>query len=1017
MRCPKCQRKLEQFSVSCPHCRWSIASEVEQIAVRNPIPAPAPNSGPTQSDFELLYQNALNSLEQSNPQAALLAINRALQLVSDERHQEALAVRGYINYRLDNNYEAIQDCTGALNSGWWDARTFAWRAAALAAEQRWPEAFPDLERAIQVGGSARERYEQLKLSYFAEAEVFYLGELEKDSNDPTLLRQLGWCYLHAGLHQKALPVFQRCLQIDEHDALAWLGKARIAAATEDWTRADFFAHRATKGVFPEIAWRGELELARIQFLSGNRSASRLKLRGLQQAASGHPQQQLDLAELHLTLGNPAASLQVLRQLLAERSDYLPAILGRAAALRKLQNYRLEVAEYDRYLRLRPNDPRVLLARAEAQLKLQEFDAAVEDASLALQLDVQEAEAYLIRAAVAHARQDHATGLNEVEHALKLDNRYAPAYLLRGKLQIGLGQYSEAVEDFSRALNLFPANETRLRGEAYYFRGTTHFELQHYREAASDFDHAKRCDPSNAGAWVWLANASARQGRWTEAVQFLLRSQTAQPTLARHYRSLGCNIANQAIEEFTRLLPATASLASEPADERFRTDGIEPLNQPAPKLVVDPQIQAARIGRAMAYQYLAQYEAAAGDYSFALRANPEDLDLRFRRGQVWQNLGQHRRAMQDLSHVVHRQPDNHLARFYRAVSATQSGETVRALSDLIKAIRLSPNHTRYHLLRGELNARQGKLVQAIRSYLQAENLEPNNPAVYRLRGEARWKRGQVRSALADWTRSLELNSEQGDVYALRGKARLRCGDARGAKTDFDQALRLSPDKLVAVIGRAEALADSERFHSALLWLTKSLHRFPNPRGMADLFLARGRVFYRIGAWTKAIADAKTALDLRRDHPRVQLAARYLRARALVQLNQLSAARKDVRKILRLRPDHPGGGVLSRWLVDPHQSRPAELLGPLHPIKFAKPEVVRAPLQLNGSANALNAEGPYDNWILRDLEKREFGPVNKATLNDWVQEGRVGRGMRLLRGDWIKWKRAEKVFPELAEGTPP
>jgi hypothetical protein len=34
-----------------------------------------------------------------------------------------------------------------------------------------------------------------------------------------------------------------------------------------------------------------------------------------------------------------------------------------------------------------------------------------------------------------------------------------------------------------------------------------------------------------------------------------------------------------------------------------------------------------------------------------------------------------------------------------------------------------------------------------------------------------------------------------------------------------------------------------------------------------------------------------------------------------------------------------------------------------------------------------------------------------LNDWVTQGRVGRGMRLLRGDWFKWKRAEKVFPEL------
>jgi hypothetical protein len=82
-----------------------------------------------------------------------------------------------------------------------------------------------------------------------------------------------------------------------------------------------------------------------------------------------------------------------------------------------------------------------------------------------------------------------------------------------------------------------------------------------------------------------------------------------------------------------------------------------------------------------------------------------------------------------------------------------------------------------------------------------------------------------------------------------------------------------------------------------------------------------------------------------------------------------------------------------------------------LRFNKPQIVRAPLQLNGSAEAWNAEGPFDNWILRDLDQREFGPVTKAVLNDWVTQGRVGRGMRLLRGDWFKWKRAEKVFPEL------
>ena len=1011
MRCPECQKKLEQFAISCPHCRWSLTAEIERAAVRSPAAAPLAVASPAKTDFELLYQSSLNSLENGDPQAALKSISRALQLVSDERHQEALAVRGYIQYQLGNQFEAIQDCSAAIEAGWWDARTFAWRAAALAAEQRWPESFADLDRAKELAGSSRERYEQLQLSYLAEAEVFYLAELEKYPNNPSLLRQLGWCYLHAGATEKALPAFQRCLQIDEHEALAWLGKARISAGQAEWPQAEFAAQRTALSPDEDVAWRGQAELARIQHLSGSRGAAANTLKELQAKAAKFPNRLLALAELQQELGNPAASLQLLKQLLGCQPDHLPAILCKAAAFRRLQNHPLEVAEYNRYLKLRPNDHRVLLARAQAELAIQQFDAAVDDANEALQLDILEADAYLVRAAVFHARQDFSAGLSEIEHALKLDNRYPPAYLLRGKLQVGLAQFSEALDDFSRALELLPPEETRLRGEAHYFRGTTRFELQQYRDAAFDFEQAIRCQPANAGAWVWLANAKSQLGQWNEAVQFLLRSQAAQPSLARNYRLLGSGIANRAVEEFTRLLPARDLFDTQPTDNRFRSDGIERLDQVLPTLEVEPKIQAARIGRAMAFQYLAQYEPAVRDYSLALQAAPSELDLWFRRGQVWQHLGEDRRARHDLSHVIHRQPDHHLARFYRAVSAARCGENERAISDLIKAIRTSPNHTRYHLLRGELNARLGRLSKAIRSYHRAESLEPSNPAAFRLRGEARWKRGQVREALSDWSRSLELNAEQGEVYALRGKARLRSGDPVGAKSDFEQAIRLRPQNLIAVIGRAEALTASERFHASLLWLTKSFHRFSNPRGLADLLLARGRVYYSMGAWTKAAADASMALDLRRDHPRVHLAARYLRARALVQSDQLANAARDVRKILRARPDNPGAAALSRWLQDPQQPRPADLQVPLHKLRFNKPQIVRAPLQLNGSAEAWNAEGPFDNWILRDLDQREFGPVTKAVLNDWVTQGRVGRGMRLLRGDWFKWKRAEKVFPEL------
>ncbi|MFO0263253.1 MAG: tetratricopeptide repeat protein, partial [Planctomycetota bacterium] len=171
----------------------------------------------------------------------------------------------------------------------------------------------------------------------AEAEVYYLAELEKYPNNPPLLRQLGWCYLQSGANEKAGPAFQRCLQIDEHEAWAWLGKARISRSLQEWPQAEFAAQRAAGAAEPEVAWLGQLELARIQQLSGSRGAAALTLKDLQAKANRIPKRLLALAELYQDLGNPAASLQVLKHLLEFQPEHLPAILSRAAAFRRLQN--------------------------------------------------------------------------------------------------------------------------------------------------------------------------------------------------------------------------------------------------------------------------------------------------------------------------------------------------------------------------------------------------------------------------------------------------------------------------------------------------------------------------------------------------------------------------------------------------------------------------------------------------------------------------------------------------------
>ena len=92
-------------------------------------------------------------------------------------------------------------------------------------------------------------------------------------------------------------------------------------------------------------------------------------------------------------------------------------------------------------------------------------------------------------------------------------------------------------------------------------------------------------------------------------------------------------------------------------------------------------------------------------------------------------------------------------------------------------------------------------------------------------------------------------------------------------------------------------------------------------------------------------------------------------------------------------------------------PPFLVKPVHNRRPTRPPVVRSQVVLTTRPRDWRAELPYDTWVLRTLEKKEYGPIQREVLDRWVQEGRIDFGMKLLRADWSKWQRVEKIFKEL------
>jgi hypothetical protein len=79
---------------------------------------------------------------------------------------------------------------------------------------------------------------------------------------------------------------------------------------------------------------------------------------------------------------------------------------------------------------------------------------------------------------------------------------------------------------------------------------------------------------------------------------------------------------------------------------------------------------------------------------------------------------------------------------------------------------------------------------------------------------------------------------------------------------------------------------------------------------------------------------------------------------------------------------------------------------------RPPAIRRGVKLDdATVAAWQKQPPYDSWVVRTTADREYGPVRFGILRSWIEDGRIDVGMRLLRADWAKWKRVERLFPDI------
>ena len=298
-------------------------------------------------------------------------------------------------------------------------------------------------------------------------------------------------------------------------------------------------------------------------------------------------------------------------------------------------------------------------------------------------------------AVAYARLGQTKlAIDDFNRAVKLFPEYAAIYNNRGSLLLALGIPNEAVKDFNRAITLAPGYAA-----AFSNRGGAYAKLGDNNQAVKDFTRAIKLMPQSAAPLSGRGQVHLAVGRPHAAIRDFTRAVNADARFAAAYRNR-----------------AQAKL-----DIGQHQDAIEDLSR---AIAFDVGNAELYLLRGQAYLAMDNVASSLKDFSRAVELNPSMAGNYAARGLANGLVGKFEKSFADLNRAIELNPRSGVAFAYRAVVYKQSGQADVGLRDAETAVKLDPKSAETLWARGEIAEAQGRIEDAIADYKRAIAAKPS-----------------------------------------------------------------------------------------------------------------------------------------------------------------------------------------------------------------------------------------------------------------------------------------------------
>ena len=347
--------------------------------------------------------------------------------------------------------------------------------------------------------------------------------------------------------------------------------------------------------------------------------------------------------------------------------------------------------------------------------------------------------------------------------IKANPQYLQAYNKRGLAEHNLGEYKNALDNFTQVINIDPKNV-----DAYNNRGHSKYKLEDYKGTIDDYSEVINISPKNERAYYNRGDAKYKLKDYRGAIDDYNKSIEITPKNAKAYYHRG--IAKRELQDYKGAL--------------------NDLNK---SIEMNSNNTKVYINRGYVKSVLKDDKGALDDLNKSIEIDPKNIFAYNNRGNVQGRLGHYQEAINDFSKAIEINPNYANAYINRSYAKIKFKKHKEALIDLNKAIEIEPNNANTYINRGNVKIESKDYNGAIDDYSKAIEIEPNNANTYINRGNVKRILNNYKEANDDYNKSIEIDPNNTYAYNNRGYTKYELQDYQSAMADFNKVLEINKSK--------------------------------------------------------------------------------------------------------------------------------------------------------------------------------------------------------------------------------